>query len=250
MKDNLQLRLALDLGNTNQKAGIFRGHELIHLEQHPALRPSHLEELLGRFPADSGMAAAVVRFPSGVRSVLRDRLAFFLELDHRTPVPMVNRYQTPRTLGKDRLACAVAASRLFPGIPVVVVNAGTCITYDLVNGRGEYLGGAIAPGIRMRLKAMHTFTDKLPLVSLQDHQSHTGNSTGESLLSGALFGAVAEIEGMAARYKQDHPGIRVVVSGGDLGFLEKRLKIRIFAIPNLVMIGLNYILEYNLDEPR
>ncbi|MFH1937467.1 MAG: type III pantothenate kinase, partial [Bacteroidota bacterium] len=152
------------------------------------------------------------------------------------------------TLGRDRLACAVAASRLFQGVPSLVINAGTCITYDLVTAQNEYLGGAIAPGLQMRLRAMHTFTRKLPLLELQEPGNLTGLDTRESMLSGAVYGVVAEVTGIIEQYRKSYPDLQVILSGGDMEYLDKLLKIRIFALSNIVMVGLKHILEYNLQH--
>ena len=243
----MAINLVLDFGNTNHKAAVFDDDELVRMDQYERLTLSGLKELLAVFPQiRDGIASSVVHYPHGIKKFLKQHLHFFVELDHLTPLPLVNTYRTPATLGRDRIACAVAACRLFPGIPVLVINAGTCITYDLVNGKNEYLGGAISPGLQMRLKAMHTFTRKLPLVELQDPGELTGKDTRESMLSGTVHGAIAEITGIVAEYRKTWPNLQVILSGGDREYLDKLLKIRIFALPNIVMVGLNYILEYNL----
>ncbi|MFH1159430.1 MAG: type III pantothenate kinase [bacterium] len=243
--------LVLDLGNTNQKIGLFDGDRLIRLEQHDRLKMGILKDVLEEFPEiRSGIVSSVVPFPGIYKNYLRKRLDYFLELTGKTPVPLVNLYKNPARLGKDRLACAVAGSRLFEGFPVLVVNAGTCITYDLVNAQNEYLGGAISPGLAMRLKVMHTFTSKLPLVTLTDPETMTGDTTRSSMLSGAVNGTAAEVKGMILKYRKLYPGLQVILSGGDMEFLEKLLKIRIFAFPNIVLIGLKHILEFNLQHAR
>lgn len=241
--------IILDLGNTNQKAGIFDGEKLIKLEQHDRLSLPLLRKMLDEYPqVSAGIMSSVVHVTASVAKLLQSRLEFFIELTSQTPLPLKNLYKTPDSHGKDRLACAVAASRLFEGSPVLVVNAGTCITYDLVNRRNEYLGGAIAPGLRMRLQAMNTFTGKLPLIELQDPAGIVGNDTQSSILNGAVYGTVAEVREMVRQYRNLEPGLKVILSGGDMECLDKLLKIRIFALPNIVMIGLKYILEYNLQH--
>lgn len=240
--------IVLDFGNTFHKAGIFDGDELIRMERYDRLTLSRLKELLAEFPqVRDGIASAVVHYPSGVKKFLQEHLHRFLVLTNTTPLPLVNRYHSPETLGRDRIACAVAASRLFRGVPTLVINAGTCITYDFVTAANEYLGGAISPGLQMRLKAMHTFTRKLPLLDLQDPERLIGTDTHDSMISGAVYGAVAEITGMTENYRKSYPDLQVILSGGDMEYLDKLLKIRIFALPNVVMVGLNYILEHNLQ---
>jgi len=240
--------IVLDFGNTNQKAAIYDGEQLVRLDQYDRLDLPLLKDIFGEFPQiREGIVSSVVHYSHSIKKYLRNRLKLFIELTGRTPVPLINRYKTPGSLGRDRLACAVAASRLFEGTPSLVVNAGTCITYDLINAKNEYLGGAISPGIRMRLNAMHTFTGKLPLIHLQDPGSIIGSDTRSSMLSGAVNGAVAEVRNMIREYRKLEPNLQVILSGGDMEYLDKLLKIRIFAFPNIVIVGLKYILEYNLQ---
>jgi len=144
----------------------------------------------------------------------------------------------------------VAGASLFNGFHVLVINAGTCITYDFVTTDHEYLGGGISPGIRMRFKALNTFTEKLPLVDLKEEVPLVGDNSEDSILSGVINGAVEEIKGVVRMYKQQYPNLQVILSGGDAEYLDKRMKIRIFAFPNIVLVGLNRILEYNLKNAR
>lgn len=245
------ISIVLDFGNTFHKAGIFDSDEFVRLERYDRLTLQKLKELMAEYPEiQSGIASAVVNYPAGIKKFLQGRLHPFVELSSHTPLPVINSYRSPSTLGRDRIACAVAASRLFPGFPCLVVNAGTCITYDLVTAQNEYLGGAISAGLQMRLRAMHTFTRKLPLIELQPPGNLTGSETQSSMLSGTVHGTVAEVKGMIGDYKKFYPGLQVILSGGDMEYLDKLLKIRIFALPNIVMLGLKYILEYNLHYAK
>ncbi len=138
----------------------------------------------------------------------------------------------------------------FPAQDVLVITAGTCITCDFVNSREAYLGGAISPGIAMRLQALYTFTGKLPLVSFRATGVLTGRDTEESILSGVLTGATAEIEGIITRYQEKYPGIRIILSGGDQKYFDKRLNISSFAVPNIVIHGLYQILDFNVHSSQ
>jgi type III pantothenate kinase len=149
----------------------------------------------------------------------------------------------------DRLASAVAAFHRFPVHPVLILNAGTAVTYDIVTKIGEYLGGSISPGMQMRFRALHTFTKQLPLLTYTGIDFLTGNDTDTSVLSGVINGMAAEMEGMIARYQKEYPGIKVVLSGGDLNYFVNRLKISIFAVPNIVIYGLQQILAFNDKKP-
>jgi type III pantothenate kinase len=245
------MKLVLDLGNTNKKICVFQQGRLVHLEISDQLSLRTLKEIIGNYPQiTDGIMASVVAIPAYLKNFLEQHLLHFIELNNRTLVPVINKYKTPGRLGKDRLACAVAGSSLFSGFPVLVVNAGTCITYDFVTAGREYLGGAISPGIRMRFKALHTFTEKLPLVDLAENVPLTGDDTENSIASGVVNGAIEEIKGVVRLYRQHHPNLQVVLSGGDADYLDKRLKIRIFAFPNIVLVGLYEILEYNLKNAR
>jgi type III pantothenate kinase len=168
-----------------------------------------------------------------------------MELSALTNIPVTNFYKTPDTLGKDRLAGIVAAHSLYVKENVLVIDAGTCITYDLITTKGEYYGGSISPGLNMRFKALHTFTEKLPLVSLLNFEELIGTDTNTSILSGVINGLIAETDAIIERYKELYSALKIIICGGDAQFLVDRLKNSIFAVPELVLIGLNEILDYN-----
>lgn len=241
------MELIIDIGNTNQKAAVFDGGILIRMVQYPLLTPRDIEMILDEFPA---IASAIMS------SVLPDDVPLIAFLtshvrlvcfDEHTPVPVVNCYQTPATLGKDRLAAAVAGHARFPDSDVLVINAGTCLTFDFIDAKGRYHGGAISPGMRMRFRSLHTFTGKLPLIDMDEPVELTGTDTPSSIRSGVVNGMVTEIEGIASRYMERYPGVKTVLSGGDLNHFDKRLKISTFAIPNIVIHGLQKILAFNVS---
>jgi type III pantothenate kinase len=149
-------------------------------------------------------------------------------------------------LENDRLAAAIAGATLYPGSNVLVIQAGTCITYEFINAQGEYIGGAISPGIQMRYKAMNTFTGKLPLIEHKKFDGLIGQTTEESILSGVNNGILAEVDGIINAYKSQYPDLTIILSGGDADFFVKQLKNSIFAVPNIVLKGLNIILDFNV----
>jgi type III pantothenate kinase len=165
-----------------------------------------------------------------------------------------NAYATPQTLGADRLAGAVGAAYLRPGQPTLILDAGTALKLDLVTADGTYHGGSIAPGLRMRLRALHTFTGRLPLIELPDPAALVqliGDSTASSMLSGVLNGAAAEVTGLVADYRQRYPGLGLVLTGGDAPYLQPHLAPAlglIFVVPELVLVGLDRILRHNVDR--
>ena len=237
--------LVIDLGNTNKKLAVFENGSLKSLTIMPVFNLRSLKSFIREHPGITHcILSSVILHPESCISFLKENF-FFIELDEHTAIPIKNRYKTPESLGKDRLAAAVAGHHRFRNEPVLVVNAGSCITYDFISAGGEYLGGSISPGIQMRLRALHTFTGKLPLISGKNRAKLTGTTTAEAILSGVINGTLAEVEGIITRYLQKHSNLRVILSGGDLNYFDKRLKIRTFAVPNIVIEGLYLILELN-----
>jgi type III pantothenate kinase len=239
------MNLALDFGNTRIKAAIFNGSEMTRhmvFENAPAfeLALDSLPEL------QHVVIGTVTSAHEGLLSALKKRAQVFV-FSGDTAVPLKNLYKSARTLGSDRLSAAVGAYLKFPKKNILVIDAGTCIKYNFHNEKGEYLGGAISPGIPMRLKAMHEFTHALPEVKAEpDYALLTGGSTKESLLTGAIVAAACEADGMIDRYKEKYPGLQVILTGGDTEYLSRLLKNPFFADPHLILEGLNAILEYNL----
>jgi type III pantothenate kinase len=244
------MNLVIDFGNTLKKLALFDGDQLLLAAHFPEINRQVIAGFIGEHPGiDACILSSVISHPADIPELLSQSF-YFISLDEHTPVPILNRYATKSTLGKDRLAAAVAGAAMFPGENVLVISAGTALTYDFVNDRGEYPGGAISPGMQMRFNALHTFTDKLPLVSYQEHIELTGSDTGMSILSGVINGMTAEIEGVSAQYRAQYPGLKIILSGGDLNYFVKRLKISIFAVPNIVIHGLQQILVFNVHKTQ
>jgi len=169
----------------------------------------------------------------------------FIELDHLTPLPIANLYETPETLGKDRIAAAVGANELFPNQNVLVIDAGTAITYDFVSAENQYLGGNISPGLQMRFKALNRFTDKLPLVDSSAYFSEIGKNTKEAIRGGVQNGILFEIEKTIEIFAEKYEDLQVILTGGDSAFLSQMLNADVLVHLNLTLIGLNRILEFN-----
>jgi type III pantothenate kinase len=239
------MHLILDFGNTALKASLFDGETLsgqLVFQNHSAYEILRFIE--GK-KIERAILASVVQHSPTLESELRRKFPV-LSFNQDTALPVKNSYATPATLGYDRMAAAIRAWQLFPGSPVLAVVAGSCVTYNIINKAGEFTGGAIAPGLHMRLRAMHEFTDKLPLVALEGDHPLAGNSTETSLRSGVYHAAVEETRGMIRRYETEFPGLKIVLGGGDSAFLAEGLKNGIFARPNLVPEGLNCILSYHV----
>ena len=169
-------------------------------------------------------------------------------LSSATNVPFVNLYKTPTTLGVDRIALVVGAVNEFPKKNTLIIDAGTCITFDFVNSKSEYLGGAISPGIKMRFDSLNHFTANLPLLEKEEVNDFIGKNTKESINAGVVNGVIQEIDGVINQYKKKYLDLTVVLTGGDTNFLAKQLKSSIFANQNFLLQGLNTILIFNIDK--
>lgn len=239
-------RLAIDFGNSRVKLAIFKKEKLIDKIEQEDFKLDELISLTTNHQPRQTIFSATGLVDEELRRFLINELKA-LELTHRTPLPIRNKYQTPETLGKDRVAAAVGAYYQFPGRHCLIVDAGTCITYDWLDQKGNYLGGNIAPGISMRLKAMHTFTARLPLVEMSQEAGFVGRNTREAIQNGAQEGALLELKGYIRWGEKKFEQLTVAVTGGDMDFFVKNLKRKIFARPNLVLYGLNKILEFNVE---
>lgn len=245
------MKLVADQGNTACKYYFFNQKRLMGVYYgEGTLQKSHLEHVLRYHgPFQSAILSSVTGEESEMEYALAAEMPLIRFFPGKTPVPVAIRYLTPETLGPDRLAAAIGGQYLFPGQSVLTIDAGTCIKYDIVT-EGAYLGGIISPGIIMQAKAMHTFTGKLPLVQPDPAElpDLTGNSTRTAMLSGIINSTLAAMEGIIAKYLESFPGLKIVLSGGQWQYFDKRLKYSIFAHPNLVGVGLNEILDFNEDK--
>jgi type III pantothenate kinase len=243
--------LALDIGNTAVKYGCFEGAVL--LETAAGQTAAQVLAAVERLRPHHAIVASVAEPTAEWATALRQQLpGAVLEFSPATtPLPLRNAYATPHTLGADRLAAAVGAAWLHPGYDTLIIDAGTAIKCDLVEGGHTYRGGSIAPGLRMRFRALHTFTGRLPLVEMPADSAApvplTGDDTTAAIRSGVLNGAVAEVNGLIASYQARYPALRVLLAGGDAAFFQPRLKGPIFGIPELVLIGLHRILAHNVE---
>jgi len=242
------MNAAVDLGNTFAKIGWFAHNKLIEVQQ-KILFENLKTVLTQNLPTNVIFSSTSHDTQPFAQTLLQLGVRSF-ELSPQLPVPIQKDYETPQTLGPDRLAAAVGATVLFPNENCLVIDMGTCITYDWISADAVFGGGIISPGLRMRFQAMHSFTKKLPLVEPQGFPPLVGKNTQQALQSGAINGLLAEIEGIMARYSTDFGPCRVLLCGGDGPFFENKLKKRTFATPNLVLIGLNRILQYNVSSQK
>ncbi|MFT4683960.1 MAG: type III pantothenate kinase [Urechidicola sp.] len=242
------MNLVIDVGNTRVKTALFEG---VKLQSHNIFLK---EEILAKLKTLSRNHKIDYAIISSVALISEEKLNeieklfHLIRLSYKLKLPFKNKYKTPETLGADRIALIGAAMQNYSSNSVLVIDAGTCITFDFVNRKKEYYGGAISPGVEMRYKAINTFTTNLPLLELDYPKKLIGNSTENSIHSGIINGVLSEIEGVIERYKEFDEKLTVVLTGGDTNFLAKRLKNGIFANPNFLLEGLNYILNYNIKN--
>ena len=243
------MNLVIDIGNTLIKMAVFQGDKLV--KKKTSLRQDffkNLEELGRSFPdIEDVLVSSVSKTPSKWLLKLQEDYKM-LVLDQDLPQVFQNSYATPKTLGHDRIALVSAASKLYPTQNVLVIDAGTCITFDLKNSENRYLGGAISPGLQMRFQALNTFTENLPLLEPEEDVDLIGDSTLKSMQSGVVFGITSEIDGVISAYQSQFKDLTIILTGGDSQFLCKRLKNSIFANSNFLLEGLNYILEFNKSQ--
>ena len=242
------MNLVIDIGNTLQKVAVFsENDEIIRLFSRKQLDIPFFEHLFEEYDLRQAIVSSVGKDNETVMEWLEahTRLVRFTS-DCQLPITL--KYATSETLGTDRIANAVGANALYPGCNVLSIMAGTCLVADFVNADGEYLGGSIAPGLRMRFQALEKFTAKLPLVEPEEIDFLIGDTTQKSILSGVINGMSAEIEGIIDRYVQTYEPLHIIFSGGDASLLQNSIKKRIFAAQNPILFGLLKILKLNASD--
>jgi len=239
------MNLVLDIGNSSAKFGVFQNGRMIS-KMGSVAHKGIVATIKNKNPQNM-IVSAVGIYDNNLPEVPGKSI----QLSTKTALPITLNYDTRESLGVDRIAAAVGASVLNPGNDSLIIDAGSCITYDLLESGEIFQGGIISPGMRLRTRSMHTLTRDLPLISMEDSIGKEipfiGKSTIESMQSGVLYGLLGEINSVVEKYKEKSPGIRVYLCGGEAQYFEKRLKASIFAVPELVLVGLNKILEHNIS---
>lgn len=243
------MNLIIDIGNTKQKFAVVDQDTIMYLKSSSKIKITEINQIFEKYPIKKALVSNVVN-NEDVKDLLMaiSEKTLLVNFSEITNISVINTYKTPETLGNDRLAVAVGSRVVFSGENTLIIQIGTCITYDFVDKNSEYQGGSISPGMMMRLKALHHFTKKLPLVPFREFGELIGKSTEESILSGVIQGVSSEIDGIIDKYKSTNHDLRIIMTGGGAKNFEKLLKNKIFAIPNLVIIGLNHLLE--IHEPK
>lgn len=241
------MQLVVDAGNTKIKLAVFKEDQLLQrLEVVEAHFIEALAKFIGNYAIDMAIIASVGNLSEIQMRAVQNRFPTIV-LDHQTPVPFINAYKSPKTLGVDRLALVAAFAKAYPDQNGLIIDAGTCVTYDFIDAQKTYHGGAISPGLRLRYTSLHSHTANLPLLSVQEEIELIGDTTIAAIHSGVYNGLVQEIDGVIMQYRQKYEPLTVVLTGGDAKVLSKRLKNSIFAHSNFLLEGLNYILKLTND---
>jgi type III pantothenate kinase len=241
--------LTVDVGNTRIKGAVFEEDEV--LEFFVFLKnelQKNIEKILKKHKEITHLVVASVGNVEKEVFLKFENDVVVHFVSHNDVFPFENAYATPKTLGIDRMVLAAGAVLKYPNQNRLVIDVGTCVTYDFVDQNDKYLGGAISPGIRLRYEAMHNYTSKLPLLSLENPKHFIGNSTFESLHSGVVNGLAYEIDGFITEYKENYTNFIIILTGGDTDFLAKRLKNTIFANSNFLLESLNQTFQYKINN--
>jgi len=243
------MNLVVDIGNSFMKVAVYSGMELIALKKSANDDNSGLESVISEYPGlKQAIISSVGPDVDTTSQLLKHRGIKVLVLDESTPIPIENLYLTKDTLGKDRLAAAVGGWTAFGHDPVLIIDAGTALTFDFLDQKGQYIGGSISPGLQMRFQALHHLTKRLPLVQPEAHFTWPASTTNASIVTGVQNGMIMEIEGTVQQYTGIYPGLKAILTGGDALFFDKILKNSIFVDLNLVLKGLNRILIYHAEK--
>lgn len=240
----MSITLCFDFGNTRKKVAIFNEEEIQEVIVLKDDSNETINELITKYGARKSILSSVVDHNAGLEEILTAKTKFH-KLSHLTKLAFTTPVGKPETIGADRLALCAAAVHFYPKKNILVIGMGTCVTYNFINKYHEFVGGAISPGMEMRLKAMHEFTAKLPLVKADSNVPLMGYDTTTNLLTGAVLGLAKEMDGFIDAYKERFRNFNVLLTGGDLVHLASHLKNKIFADPDLIFKGLYAISEVN-----
>lgn len=243
------MNLIVDIGNSFCKLAVMSDGEILEIFRTSEVTIPFVEEIVDKYVGLRKVVLSSVRSPDeNFEKYLNQRFDYFLKVTHDTPIPIKNNYSTPQTLGIDRLMSAVGGVTAFPNRELLIFDFGSAITIDNISAEGEFLGGNISLGMNMRFKALHTFTAKLPLCTTDGTFSAMGKSTDEAVRGGVIFGIIKEIEGYINHYLLKNSEIVIIFTGGDANYFVFKVKNTIFVDCDMLLKGLNKVLEYNYDK--
>ncbi|OKS89504.1 type III pantothenate kinase [Mucilaginibacter polytrichastri] len=243
--------LVIDIGNTQTKLAVFNDQEMVWFDRQEVADASTINHIIASYQIDKVIASSVKKDHDWQQQISKATKLYLF--NYQMAKSVHNHYRTPQTLGLDRLAAVAGAAAIYPGKASLVIDAGTCITYDYVDAGTNYAGGSISPGLSMRYKAMHNYTAGLPLVNKDEtFNGSFGNDTISAMVSGVQNGIKYEVEGFVKSYQKQQPHLNIILTGGDGIFLDTLLKNSIFAPyikiePYLVLRGLNAVIKEHND---
>ena len=238
------MNLIVDIGNTSTKLAVFDGKIKISQARINGLSCEELEKELNGIKVQQAIVSSVKEIPPFIFELFLSNIPYVHVLSHKSKLPFKIEYDTPETLGPDRIAAVAGAFSVFEGQDVLVIDAGTALTFEFLS-TNVYKGGNISPGLNMRFKALNKFTDKLPLISLSENYSNPGRNTNDAILAGVITGVTYEINEYIRTFKNKHIEFKLILTGGDGELLKDKINYQIAYMPDIVIDGLNYILEYN-----
>jgi len=242
------MNLTIDIGNSLTKVAVFEKDKLILKEHLNELNTPHLDEIEKKTGIiDKAIVCSVKGIEEDIESYCKEKYNDYIILNHNTHLPFNNLYKTPVTLGKDRIAAVAGAYYLYPTSNVLIIDIGTAIAFDLLTDGGKYIGGNISPGINLRFKSLNEHTRDLPLLNAEKTKNLIGDDTQSAINNGVINGIIFEINGYINLLQTKYSTLKIVFTGGNASMFENKIKSSIFVRPNLVLIGLNQILEYNAN---
>jgi type III pantothenate kinase len=238
------MNLVVDVGNSSTKLAVYKEGKRFFVSRINDLTCEELDKKLSGLEIKRAIISSVKELPQFITDLLTINIPDVHLLSFMSKLPFKIEYETPETLGSDRIAAVAGGYLYFNGDDILVIDAGTAVTYDYLLGK-QYSGGNISPGINMRFNALHQYTEKLPLVEKSPGFESPGKNTNEAILAGVINGLVFEINEYIRTFKKERTKAKVILTGGDSGFLKEKISQRIHYMPDIVIDGLNYILEYN-----
>ena len=240
----MSITLCFDFGNTRKKAAVFHEAELKEVIALSDDAVETIQSLIRRLQPKKSILSSVIDHNPAIEELLAVNTKFH-KLSHLTKVSFTTPVGKPESIGADRLALSAAAVHYYPDKNNLVIGLGTCVTYNFINKYHEFVGGAISPGLEMRLKALNYYTAKLPLVKADSNIPLIGYDTSSNILTGVVMGMAKEIDGFIEAYREKYRNFNVLLTGGDIVYLASHLKNKIFADPDLIFKGLYAISEVN-----
>jgi type III pantothenate kinase len=238
------MNLIFDIGNSSTKMAVFDGREKITVFRSKEFSCEKLQKKLAQYQIDKAIISSVRNTPEYIYDLLSVNIPVVHILSHKTRLPFIIEYDTPETLGSDRIAAVAGAYDLFRGENILIIDAGTAITFDFLLA-DIFKGGNISPGLNMRFKALHKFTGQLPLVSPTSDYTFPGRNTSDAIAAGVITGVTYEINEYIRTFEKKHTDFKTILTGGDSGYIKDKINYPFIYVPDIVIDGLNYILEYN-----